>query len=238
MSRIFVTGDKHGSLEINTIGHGSFPLGKRLNHNDVMIITGDMGSMWDNSKETTYWDNWTNELGFTVCTAYGNHENYTAIRSLPVEEWNGGKVRRVRQNVIYLENGEIFNINGKTVFVQGGAASTDRYRRVEGKSWWPEEIPSAKEFENAAINLEKVNFNVDIIISHTAPDSILSRVYKFLPREDDVSHFLERYVMNQVTYKNWFCGHHHVDISIVEKNVHLLYHDIIEIFPDNTIQVV
>lgn len=80
----------------------------------------------------------------------------------------------------------MFIIDGQTIFAFGGANSHDRFGakvasmawegayeyippRVEGKDWWPQEIPSQADFENACINLDKVGWHVDHVISHTCP---------------------------------------------------------------------
>ncbi len=48
------------------------------------------------------------------------------IAEYPLEEWHGGLVRHiVRDKVILLERGQIFNIEGHTFFTFGGAASHD-----------------------------------------------------------------------------------------------------------------
>ena len=194
--------------------------------------------MWDNSPETKYWGDWAEERKFTIVACFGNHENYTAIRSLPTEEWHGGVVRKVRPHIMYLENGELYNIGGKTLFTLGGAASIDKHLRKEGVSWWPEEIPSTSEFEHAAETLQNANFKVDYILTHTAPCSIIERIDRFMPRYDIVTSFLEKYVLSQVNYKAWMCGHLHLDRDIPDKNFHFLYHDIIELRSDNTIDIV
>lgn len=238
MNRLFAVGDTHGSLELKKLSNKNFPLARELNKNDVVLVCGDGGFMWDYSNETKYWDDWAEDRPFTIVTCFGNHENYDIIRALPDEEWNGGIVRKIRPHVMYLENGEVFNICGHTIFVQGGAASIDKAYRVEGKSWWPDEIPTYEEFNHAAKTLEKINFNTDIVISHTAPNSMIDIIDKFMPRYDEVTSFLEKYVLPQTTYSQWFCGHFHIDRSIPDKNFHFLYSDIIEVMPDNSIKVV
>lgn len=65
--------------------------------------------------------------------------------------------------------GEVYCIEGNTIFVMGGGYSIDKYRRTEGVSWWPQEMPSEEEYHNAIMNLEKVGNHVDYIITHTAP---------------------------------------------------------------------
>lgn len=238
MNRLFVIGDTHGSLELKKLSNKRFPLARELDRDDVLLITGDAGFMWDNTPETRYWDDWTEDRPFTIVACFGNHENYDAIRALPAEEWCGGIVRKVRPHVMYLENGEFFNICGHTIFVQGGAESIDKAYRKEGRSWWAAEIPSRAEFEHAAEVLERANFNVDIIISHTAPNSMINKVDRFMPRYDDVTNFLNKFVFRNTTWKQWLCGHFHIDRSFPDDKFHFLYNDIIEILPNNEIKVV
>lgn len=237
MSRLFFVGDVHGSIELKKLSNKNFPLARELTKDDIVCITGDAGFMWDNSNETKYWDDWAEDRPFTIVTCFGNHENYDAIRALPAEEWCGGIVHKVRPHVMYLENGEIFNICGQTIFVQGGAASIDKAYRKEGKSWWSQEIPSREEFEHAAQNLEKFNFNVDIIVSHTAPNSMINKIDRFYPQYDDVTNFLDKFIISQVNYKDWFCGHFHIDRSFSNEHFHFLYNDIIEYIPNIGIMV-
>lgn len=132
-NRIFITGDVHGSLELKRLSNKNFPLAKNLDCNDIVIITGDCGFMWDNSKETKYWDDWIENRPFTTVCCYGNHENYSRIRELSIEQWHNSIIRKVRPHVMYIENGEILTINNKKFFFMGGAASIDKAYRIEGK---------------------------------------------------------------------------------------------------------
>lgn len=65
------------------------------------------------------------------------------LAELPVREWNSGLVHEARPHVLHLMRGEVFDIDGLTVLAMGGAASNDRQYRREGRSWWPEEMPSS-----------------------------------------------------------------------------------------------
>lgn len=233
MSRLFFVGDTHGSIEINKLSFKHFPLGRELTKEDIVCICGDVGLVWDNSRTDNYWQNWCEDLPFTVVGCLGNHENYNLIRQMPTEIWNGGLVRKIRPHVMFLENGEIFNLNGHSIFVMGGATSLDKTYRKEGKSWWPQEIPSYQEFEYASNNLKKHDFKVDTIVSHCAPNSIIDATYKFLPFHDSVTNYLEKFVNENVAFQNWFIGHYHTDRTIYNK-FHILYDDFIELLPDNT----
>lgn len=55
----------------------------------------------------------------------GNYENFDKLSRFPVETWCGGKVHKIRETVIHLMRGEVYCIEGNTVFVMGGGYSID-----------------------------------------------------------------------------------------------------------------
>ena len=58
---------------------------------------------------------------YTILWVQGNHENYDLIGEYPLEEWHGGKVRHIiRDKVILLERGQVFEIEGKSFFAFEG----------------------------------------------------------------------------------------------------------------------
>ena len=233
MGRLFFIGDTHGSVEINKLGFKHFPLGHELTKEDIVCICGDVGLVWDGSRTDAYWQDWCENLPFTVVGCLGNHENYNLIRQIPTENWNGGLVHKVRPHVMFLENGEIFNLNGHSTFVMGGATSLDKVYRKEGISWWPQEIPSYQEFARASDNLIKHNFQVDLIMSHCAPNSVIDAIDRFQPFHDEVTNYLEKFVLKNTTFTSWFCGHYHLDKTVFNK-IHILYNDILEVLTDHT----
>lgn len=193
--------------------------------------------MWDDTTETKYWDNWTEERSFTTIATMGNHERYPKIRTLPTELWNGGIVRKVRPHVMYLETGEIFNINGFSFFVMNGATSIDKHIRKEGKTWFSEEIPSYQEFKHAASNLRAHDMKVDYILSHTTSNRTIQKFDKWCPRFDAVTNFLDKFVEEEVDFRTNLCGHFHIDRIIDDKHL-ILYNDIIELLPNGEFKVV
>ena len=46
------------------------------------------------------------------------------------------------------------------------------YFRIRDYSWWDLELPTQDEMKNGINNLEKVNYNVDYIITHCCPTSV------------------------------------------------------------------
>lgn len=123
---IFVTGDIHGDPErLNTT---NFPRQKEMGKDDYMIICGDFGLVWEENKEgrnERWWLNWLQDKSFTTLFVDGNHENFDRLNAYPVEDWHGGKVHFILENVIHLMRGEMFDLCGKKVFAFGGARSHD-----------------------------------------------------------------------------------------------------------------
>ncbi len=53
---------------------------------------------------------------------------------------------------------------------------TGQIFRVKGVSWWPEELPSDDEYQEAMANLDKAGWCMDCILTHCAPTSIARKI--------------------------------------------------------------
>ena len=171
----------------------------------------------------------------------------------PQKDWHGGKVRELRPSVLMLERGEIFNLNGKYIFAFGGARSHDirdgilhpeeyetefkfeqayetwyitgKQFRVEGTSWWKQEMPNQEEMLHGEENLRKHLRNgkkIDFFITHDAPagDS-----FYFGFKADPLNNYLQR--MEAIASpQKWFYGHLHNNKKVFD-NHYLLYEQII-----------
>lgn len=138
---IFITGDTHRT-DLLCIHHfcDNHP---ELTKDDYIIIAGDFGGVW--SMDTLERDLQPfSDLPVTVLFVDGNHENFDLINSYPVEMWNGGKVHKIKPDIIHLMRGQVFEIEGKTIFTFGGATSIDKDYRVEGESWCRRNSPPTK----------------------------------------------------------------------------------------------
>ena len=227
-NKIYITGDTHAPIDIQKLSALAFPQGEALIRDDMLIICGDCGLVWNNSPEELACRDWINSRPYTTLFVDGNHENFTLLNKFQIYEWNGGKVHFISDNIIHLMRGQVYLFNGVKFFTMGGASSIDKMNRKKGISWWPEEMPSKIDYNEAIENLEKHDFSVDYIITHAAPDSIMSRFY---PKHDDeleLNRFLE-YIKNNVRYKHWYFGHLHFDINI--DNKHTVLYDKITLLP-------
>lgn len=244
---IFVTGDTH--CDFSRFDLDKFPIQKEMTKNDYVIICGDFGGVWNFEEESDYEKeilDWLEEKNFTTLFVDGNHENFRRLYNYPVEKWCGGKVHKIRDSVIHLMRGEVFNINNKTIFTFGGASSHDikdgilnldeeekiynfkkrgAYFRIRDYSWWDLELPTSDEMKNGIKNLEKVNYKVDYIISHCCPTSIQTLIGGPGFKKDILTDYLQQ-ISEVCEFKKWYFGHYHNYRQINSQYI-LLYEDII-----------
>ena len=220
---IYITGDTHIPIDVHKLSGRVFREQRNLTKDDYVLVCGDFGGVWDGSKHDKYWLDWLQRKNFTTLYCYGNHCNFPLTETYPVEEWNGGKIHKIRDSVFHLMNGEVFELEGKKFFIMGGATSHDKEWRIPGVSWWAEEIPSRETTEYGLDNLEKVGNKVDYIITHCAPTNIQQKIDPYF-KPDILTDYLE-YVYDIVEFDKWFCGHYHIDKWINEK-FRVLYQEI------------
>ena len=133
---VLVTGDIHGEYE----RFESKKL-KKLAEDDCLIVCGDFGFLWDNSKTEQAHLKKIREKKFKTLFVEGTHENFGLLSSYPVREMYGGRVRCLGGNLYQLLRGEIYTIEGKSFFAFGGGDSDDKELRRENGTWWKEELP-------------------------------------------------------------------------------------------------
>jgi predicted phosphodiesterase len=223
---IYITGDTHIPIDIKKLNNSNFAEQKEMTKNDYVIVCGDFGGVWNNSDEELYWRKWLQEKHFTTLFVDGNHENFELIKQFPVNLWNGGNVHYINDSVIHLMRGQVYNIDGYKFFTMGGADSIDKHYRVEGKSWWKEEIPNREEFDEALDNLDKYNWKVDYVLTHTASMRIVEAMY-YIKDNNSLNSFFNL-LEDDLEYKHWYFGHFHDDIDINKKHS-LIYQRIIKI---------
>lgn len=194
-----------------------------------MIVLGDAGiNYWEDSRDFKLKKR-LEKLPITFLFIYGNHE----IRPIHIdgyeeELWHKGivYVESKYPSLKFAKDGEIFNFNGKTALVMGGAYSVDKWFRLgSGLLWQDDEQPRKEDYENMKKNLEKYANKVDYILTHTCP-------LRFVPSEalcteidqDTVDKNTENKfdrLYSSVSFKKWYCGHFHIDKDI--SNVHFIF---------------
>lgn len=234
---IHITGDTHGNRDWGKIFMAYRE--KKIKPNDYLIIAGDFGAIWHgNGTDDVLLDRYS-KLPFTILFIDGNHENFDKLYEYPVEDWNGGKIHKIRDNAFHLMRGQVFSIEDKTFFTLGGGTSIDKEWRLQYerenstykkpcKIWWEQEIPTIGELAMATVELLKRNDKVDYIITHTIGKKFMQEVLEFVKEDTVLSEYLDA-VMETVEYKRWFCGHFHVDRDYNEQRVTMLYEKIVSL---------
>ncbi|MDR2090174.1 MAG: leucine-rich repeat protein [Clostridiales bacterium] len=180
--------------------------------NDVVIILGDAGIVWQTSMRDDIREFYTG-LPCDILFLDGNHENFDLLNSLPVAVRYGGTVHEVLPNVFHLMRGNAYLINGHKYFVFGGGYSIKRETNSSPVQVWDEELPNAAEYA-AGIDTLKTNDNrFDYILTHQAPRSVLDGIaHYYAPAETEFLNYLER-INEAVTYRGWYFGHLHKDFK-------------------------
>lgn len=216
---IYVTGDTHADIDIGKLSSKNFPQQKELSKDDYLIVCGDFGLVWDGSTREIWWQDWLSAKKFTTLWIDGNHENFDILREFPLQDKFGGKVREIAPDIYHLDRGQVLNIDGKKIFVMGGASSHDREHRIEHISWWKEEMPSTEEMNKAINALDSAGWSVDYVLTHCAPRSIQTMIAAWY-KNDPLTSFLER-VRIDLQFKRWYFGHYHIDRQFNEQFVAL-----------------
>lgn len=222
---IYVRGDTHGEefqfTEENMPGESAWT------REDILIVTGDFGFVFQGEDRYLSERNKLDALArkpYRILFADGNHEGFPFLSAYPQVELYGAPVRKIRENIFWLQRGYVYEIGGNSVFVMGGAHSMDKAFRVKyfqvcgEKIWFEEELPCPEEYHRAVESLNRRGKKVDYIITHTAPRTIIPRIIHCAPDMTDaeLTGFLD-WVYHEVEFRKWYFGHFHVDEQINDR---------------------
>lgn len=227
---VYVTGDIHSGLDMQKLR--DWELGDSLTSDHYLIVAGDFGFPWGFSAEECADIAWLESRPYTVLFVDGNHERFDHWEERPMEPWHGGLTQRLSDTspIRRLTRGEVFELDGSTVFTMGGAASNDRQYRKEGRSWWPEEIPSVEEMGHCRASLDRVGWKVDYVVTHEAPADLAGQLCREREREyldDRLQRFLGE-LDGRLGWRAWFFGHYHGD-EWRDARHRLIYRDIVPV---------
>jgi len=227
---IYITGDTHRRFG----GIYGFCNKHKTSKEDVIIILGDVGINYMLDESDYSIKKHIAKFPITLFCVHGNHEERPFnVEGYIEQNWHEGTVYVDPEfpNQIFAKDGEIYNLNGKRVLVLGGAYSVDKYYRLAcGWHWFESEQPNDEIKKYVEENLEKNNWEVDIVLSHTCP-------YDFMPRhlflssidQNEVDYTTELWLQkieSNLKYDKWYFGHYHDNYK--QGNVIMLYEDILE----------
>lgn len=216
---VYITGDTHGDLL-----RFQSPILKKATENDFVIVCGDFGFFWDDSKKEQKIRRKLQDLHFTVCFLDGCHENFDLLEKYPTQEWNGGTARVIAPNLVHLMRGQIYTICGKKFFTFGGGHSQDfEFRTAE--NWWEREQPTCQEIVAATENLKKHDNTVDYILTHEPPASLKDCLRVDTMQRLEVHAFFED-LMTVCKFQEWYFGKCHLNRYVPVK-YYAVFDDII-----------
>lgn len=208
---VYITGDMHGELK-----RFSDRKLKRLSEEDVLMICGDFGFIWNGSEQEK---NFLEEIGekpYKTMFVDGTHENFELLEKYPIEELFGGRAHHISGNLYHMIRGEIFTIDGETYFAFGGGDSPDREIRIAAGTWYKQEMPTVDEMTYAVENLNRYDYNVDYLITHE-PSGNARGLIDSRSAISAIGSFFDEIAKN-VKYKCWYFGSVHFDRRISGRN--------------------
>ena len=228
----YITGDTHGDFSRIK----QFSLENETTLEDVMIILGDAGINYHLDCRDRELKEELSKLDITLFCIHGNHEARPwEAADYDEKEWNGGMVYVEEQysNILFAKDGEIYDFNGRKVIVIGGAYSVDKYYRLNnGLMWFDTEQPDDEIKSYVERQLEKVDWSIDIVLSHTVPVDA-EPVWNFIPGLDQstvdksTERWLQRIYDNLDLREGWYAGHYHCETE--ENGIRIMFEDYDEI---------
>lgn len=227
----YITGDTHGKFSrIYEFCDQQQDLSKE----DIMIILGDVGLNYFCDKRDGKRKKRLSSMPMTFLCIHGNHEKRpNTINSYMQKVWNNGIVYYEIEfpNILFAKDGEIYDIKGDQVLIIGGAYSIDKVNRIINRyQWFSDEQPSSQTKVYVEEQLDKANWKVDTVLSHTCPKNYLPKEYlKDINQHSSIDQSTEIWleqIEQKLGYKRWFCGHHHIDVNLGQ--VRFLFDEIIE----------
>lgn len=215
---IYITGDTHGQFDRIE----DFCWRRGTVKDDVMIILGDAGINFSGGLRDQVKKKYLEALPITIFAIHGNHERRPwTIDSYQEKQWHGGVVYYEEEypSLLFAKDGEVFDLDGKKAIVMGGAYSIDKMvRLIYGYGWWPDEQPSDEIKQYVESQLDRLNWKVDVVLSHTTPLKY-EPVEVFLKGIDQskvdksTEEWLDR-IEDKLEYGKWYCGHYHTEKKV------------------------
>ena len=240
MSRVFMTGDKHG--EFYTLSNKLVEA--KATSKDICIILGDHGTLYyddagsDRKKAMLAMNLPTfvclrgNHDRRPDCAAFDHHLIDVDTPMLSGQFYVDDK----RPTILYTKEYGWYRFGSKQVFVIGGAYSVDKFHRFDRQKmgfskyhWFSDEQLFPRERKEAERILKAEHDDEFYIMSHTAPLRYIPRD-KFLPSIDQakVDQTMEKWMDSleeTLPYEKWYAGHYHVDRKV--DRMHFMFDDLI-----------
>jgi predicted phosphodiesterase len=192
---IYFLSDQHGGERIGELTKYL----EEATDDDLLIILGDVGLKFRDTEENRAFDELLLSAKKKIAFIDGNHENFDYLESFPMGERYGAPVRILTDNLVWLQRGYIYKIEGKSFFVFGGCRSGAKWKTMG--LWWPQEAPRECEISRAYANLKACGRKVDYVLTHKYEEGLGTGTAELYELCD--------YINKNVEYKMWYAGHWH-----------------------------
>lgn len=217
-NHVYLTGDTHGRFDRIL----SFCRQRKVEPENTFIILGDVGLNYYGDFRDRKSKALLADISITFFCIHGNHEmRPSEALGYEQSEYHGGKVwvQPAYPNILFAVDGQIYDFNGNSCIVIGGAYSVDKhYRLANGGNWFPDEQPSGEIKANVERTLAARNWKIDIVLSHTAPLKYEpTEVFLPLIDQSSVDKSTEEWlgeIENKLDYERWYCGHYHTEKEV------------------------
>lgn len=163
---IYVTGDTYGDMmRLRRCG-------VHLKKGDTIIVCGNFGFYCDKDKLAEKSLKWLGKQKYTIAFLHGAIDDVSWLTSLPEIDWNGGKAVRASENVYWLPQGEVYEIEGKKLFCFGGGENMDYLGEGYAEDFYSSSLLSDEVKQRAKENLARQNNQVDFFLTHDAPSKL------------------------------------------------------------------
>lgn len=213
-----MTGDTHGDFSWIVRLCGKI----KTTPEDVIIILGDAGINYYGGVRDEITKKHLAALPITIFSIHGNHENRPCnIPSYQLMPWHGGEVyvEDAYPNLLFARDGDAYDLEGWQTMVIGGAFSIDKdYRIAMGWNWWPDEQPSDEIKNWVEETLQRRNWQMDMVLSHTVPLKY-EPTEVFMPGQDQcrvdktTENWLDQ-MEDRLQYRHWYAGHYHTNKDV------------------------
>ena len=221
---IYITGNTHGD-----INRFETEQTKKFTSEDYLIICGDFGFIWNGGKKEEKQLERLSQKPYTILFVDGTHENFDLLNAYPTKRWNQGTVHEIRPNILHLMRGEIFEIDGHSIFAFGGGETEEKEVYMETGRWWPEEMPTRQEMIVGAKHLFNHQLTVDYIITHEpCPNHVVSGMRQDIHRSALHAFFAEKNdrkepdMMKILHTSDWHLGKMIYGRSLLQDQAHFL----------------
>jgi hypothetical protein len=226
--KIIAIGDVHGEFRpLNYQIHKRYRI-----ENSLLIQVGDFGIGFFGEKYDEYSRyslDWLNvnlikNNNFLVVIR-GNHDN---------PSYFDGEFGR--SNIKLVEDYTLLETKLGRILCVGGAASIDKSFRVEGQSWWKDELPVYN--LDKLLELEKEE-SIDYVLAHSNPERAYptnklhffgKEVDEYIKQSRQTLDKIYQFLSNHFKIKKWINGHFHFNHSEIIKDTEFISIDIMEFY--------